>query len=193
MNLIEKEISREYVFKGTVINVRSDTVITPSGNTATRDIVEHPGGVAIVVLTDDNKIILEKQYRRPYDEIVTEIPAGKRDKGEEPINCAIRELEEETGYKAKTFIPLGYIYPSPGFADEMLYLFLACDLKKGHTNPDEDEFIEIEYVSLEKAKELVMSGEIHDAKSCIGILKTAEIIRENKLDELRRVHNVCRN
>lgn len=172
MNLNETTIKTEYKFKGSVVNVRVDTVKTPKGNIATRDVVEHPGGVAIVALDDEGNVIMERQYRRPLDKVIFEIPAGKLNYGEDPLECAKRELEEETGLCAKNFESLGFIYPSPGFCDERLYLFLATGLYEGRENRDEDEFLEIVKTPIKELVEMIKNDQIVDSKSIAAIMKT---------------------
>lgn len=173
----EKEIAREYKFEGKIVNLRLDTVSTPEGNVASREIVEHPGGVGIVALTENNEIYMEWQYRRPFDDIVYEIPAGKLEKGEDPMICAERELEEEIGLKAKKMTYLGESYASPGFSTEILRIYLATGLYEGKVNRDPDELLIIEKVSLETLVEKAMTGEIKDGKSLIAILKTNEYLK----------------
>ncbi len=169
----EKTISTKRIYEGKIINLRVDTVSLPNGGTALRELVEHPGGVGIVALTDDNEIILVKQFRKPLEMSIYEVPAGKMDKGDEsPESCGRRELEEETGYSADEFIYLGYMYPSPGFVDEVTHLFLARGLHKGAAHPDEDEYLNTEKIDFEKAVEMTMNNEINDAKTVFGILKT---------------------
>lgn len=176
----EIEISHEYKFKGRIVNMRLDTVKTPEGNVASREIVEHPGGVGIVALDENGNVYMEWQYRRPFDDLVYEIPAGKRDCGEEPIVCAKRELEEEIGLCAENWVYLGVSYASPGFCTEGLHLFLATNLYQGEVNRDQDEVLIIEKVPLEILVEKAMSGEIKDGKTLIGILKTNEYLRRTK-------------
>lgn len=178
-NMKEIEISHEYKFKGKIINLRVDTVSTPEGNVALREIVEHPGGVGIVALDENKDVYMEWQYRRPFDCLVYEIPAGKRDCGEEPIICAKRELEEEIGLCAKNWVYLGVSYASPGFCTEGLHLFLATDLYEGEVHRDQDELLIIEKVNIDTLVDKVMSGEIKDGKTIIGILKTKEYLRKN--------------
>ena len=173
----EIEISHEYKFKGQIINMRLDTVKTPEGNIASREIVEHPGGVGIVALDKNNSVYMEWQYRRPFDDVVYEIPAGKRDLNEEPIVCAKRELEEEIGLCADNWVYLGVSYASPGFCTEGLHLFLATDLREGKVHRDPDEILIVEKVPLEVLVDMAMNGEIKDGKSLIGILKTNEYLR----------------
>ncbi len=175
----ELEISREYKFEGNIISMRLDKVLTPEGNIASREIVEHPGGVGVVALDNDGCVYMEWQYRRPFDDIVFEIPAGKRDKGEEPIVCAKRELEEEIGLLAKNWVYLGVSYASPGFCTEGLHLFLATDLYEGKVHRDQDEVLVIEKVKLETLVDMAMNNEIKDGKSIIGILKANEYLKRN--------------
>jgi len=175
MDFTEKTIKKEYIFKGEIINLRVDTVTTPSGNTATRELVEHPGGVCVVPLDSDGNVIMEWQYRRPFDTNTFEIPAGKLHYGEDPLECGKRELEEETGMRAKKYIPLGKIYPTPGFCGEIIHMYLAMDLYEGEVNRDEDEFMEIERVPLSSLVDKILSGEIIDAKTCVAIMKVNEM------------------
>ncbi len=176
MNLEEKTISKEYQFKGRIINLRTDKAELPNGAVAGREVVEHPGGVCVAPLTDDNELLFVRQYRYPYHEILLELPAGKRDKGgEDPLECGKRELMEETGAVAATYRSLGQVYPSPGYCDEVIYLYLAENLTFGEANPDEDEFVEVERIPLEKAVDMVMNNEITDAKTQIAILKIAKL------------------
>lgn len=177
MNLKEETLTREYRFNGRIINLRTDRVRLPNGAEAGREVVEHPGGVCVAPLTDDHELLFVRQYRYPYEEVVLELPAGKRDKnGEEPLECGKRELQEETGAIAAEYISLGEVYPSPGYCDEIIYLYLAKGLDFGEARPDEDEFVEVERIPLERAVEMVMSGEIVDAKTQIAVLKTARLL-----------------
>lgn len=170
-NLVEKRKSGERLFTGRIVSVECDTVILPDGNEALREVVRKNGGVCVVPLTDDGDVIVVKQYRYPYAKIVTEVPAGKMEKGEEPLECALRELSEETGYDAGKIISLGVFYPSPGIMDETLYMYLASELKKGNGHPDEDEFLQGERIPLEKLVDMIMSGEICDGKTQAAVLK----------------------
>lgn len=177
MNLEEKQLSKKYVYKGKILKFRVDQALLPDGTVAGREVVEHPGGVCVVALTDKNEILAVKQFRYPYFEILTEIPAGKFDSPDEiPLEAAKRELKEETGAKAKTMIDLGVIYPSPGCYGESLYMFAAKDLEFGDLDPDDDEFLEVLRIPLEKFYEQILSGEIKDAKTIIGVLKIKEKI-----------------
>lgn len=167
----EKTVLSEKVFEGRIIKVKVDRVEMPDGSAATRELVEHPGGVGIVAITDKDEIILVEQYRKPLDKAIYEIPAGKLDPGEHHRTCGIRELEEETGLSAKVFDYMGFIYPSPGFTDEVTHVYLAKELTQGETHPDDDEFLDVKKVPFDTALKMVMDGEINDAKSVFGILK----------------------
>lgn len=181
MDMIEKVTATKYHFKGRVINTRVDDVLLPDGSLSTREIVEHNGGVGIIALTDDNQICLVRQYRHPYGEVIYEIPAGKLEIGEEPISCGRRELKEEAGYTASDWRDLGVVYPTPGYCAEKIYLFLATHLTLGETQLDEGEFVESINLPLEKAVQMVLSGEIRDAKTQIAILKLSALKEANEL------------
>jgi ADP-ribose pyrophosphatase len=176
MNLEEKTVSQKYLYKGRIINLRVDDITLPNGNPANREVVEHPGGVGVVAVDEENNVYLVKQFRYPYKENVLEIPAGKLDKGEGPKKCGERELLEEVGVTAKSFISLGEVYPSPGFADEIIYIFLATGLEKKEQSLDEDEFLEIIKLPFDKALEMALSGEIKDAKTVIGLLRAKNLL-----------------
>ncbi|MBR5614459.1 MAG: NUDIX hydrolase [Clostridia bacterium] len=177
----EKTITSEKKFEGRIFDVRVETVELPDGKTGYRELVDHPGGVGILAITNDNKIIMVSQYRKAVEKELLEIPAGKLERGEDPLECGIRELEEETGYKAKEFIPLGYLYPSPGFANETTYLFLAKGLYTGKVNPDEDEYLDILEYDIHEVWDKIMANEITDAKTVIAFFKGMTILK-NKLE-----------
>jgi ADP-ribose pyrophosphatase len=181
LKLEEKTVKETYVFNGRIINVRVDDILLPNGKPATREIVEHNGGVTMVPLTDDNEIIFVKQFRYPYKKVLLEIPAGKLEKGEDHRDAGIRELKEETGATAKDFIFLGEIYPTPGYTEEKIYLYLAKGLTFSEQNLDEDEFLTVEKITLQKAVEMVLNGQINDGKTQIGILKIYAMQKEGKL------------
>ena len=171
MELMEKFLSRQPIYDGRIIKVHVDQVELPNGATAAREIVNHPGGVGILALDCDNNVLTVTQYRYAYGEALLEIPAGKLERGEDPYGAALRELREETGASADSLTPLGRVYPSPGFSDEIIYLYLARDLTWGEMHPDEDEFLLPERVPFPALAEKVLSGEITDAKTCIAVLK----------------------
>lgn len=178
MNLKETQISAEYKYEGHIINMRLDTAALPNGKTALREVVEHPGGVCVVPLTNDGNVILVRQFRYPYSEEILEIPAGKRDKqNEDPLECGKRELKEETGTTAENYTFLGKLYPTPGYCGEIIWMYAATGLSYGEKCPDEDEFLSNEVYPLEKAVEMVLSGEITDAKTQAALLKV-KILRD---------------
>ena len=181
MNLREKTIKSEKIYEGRVISMSVDTVITPGGNEATRELIHHLGGVGVVAIDSDNMVYLVEQYRIPYDDILLEIPAGKLDgKGEDPVKAAERELSEETGLSADELIYMGDFYPSVGFLDENLRMFMASGLHQGDTHPDEDEYLNIVKMPFDKAIDMVLRGEIKDGKTIAALLK-AKLIREKNL------------
>ena len=175
MDLNEKILSQEKIFDGEIIKLRIDTVKTPSDTTATREIVEHPGGVCILPLDENGNVIMEWQYRHPFTSLLYELPAGKLIKGEDPLECGKRELEEETGLCAREYISLGKIYPTPGFSTDTIHPYIARNISNGPENPDQDEIIVLETEPLEKLVDKVLSGEICDAKTCVALLKANEM------------------
>ena len=182
MNKEEKQLKAEYMFKGKIINLRRDEALLPNGATAFREVIEHPGGVCVAALTEDEEIILVKQFRYPYMEETLEIPAGKRDrKDEDPLECGKRELREETGAIAGKYISLGELYPTPGYCGEIIWMFGATELTFGEADPDDDEFVETEKIPLDKAVEMVLSGEIKDAKTQTAILKMNLLRKSGKI------------
>ncbi|WP_245902303.1 NUDIX domain-containing protein [Gracilibacillus dipsosauri] len=172
MNLEEKTIQTKEIFDGKIIKVQVEDVTLPNGHTSKREIIKHPGAVAVIPITKDNKIIFVKQYRKPLEKVLVEIPAGKLEEGEAPITTALRELEEETGYTTKSLHYVTSFYTSPGFADEIIYLYETSDLEKLEVEKqlDEDEFVELLELTLEEAEHLIQSQEIHDAKTAYAIL-----------------------
>ncbi|MEH7236943.1 NUDIX hydrolase [Bacillus sp. JJ1562] len=170
-HLLEKTISREVLFEGKVIDLHIEEVELPNGHTSRRELIKHPGAVAVLALTDDKKIVMVKQYRKALEKVIVEIPAGKLEKGEAPEGTAKRELEEETGYDCETLTPLISFYTSPGFADELVHLFIAKGLKKIE-NPaglDEDEFVDVLEVTLDEALKLIKEKKIFDAKTAYAV------------------------
>lgn len=170
MTIEEKTMRCERVYEGRIINVRVDTVELPDKKYSKREIVEHPGAVGIIPITPSKEIILVKQFRKPVEKVLLEIPAGKIEPEEDPYICAVRELEEETGFKTDNIKQILKFYTTPGFSNEIIYIFLAEDLKEGISNPDEDENIEFIKLSLDEALNKIKTGEIEDAKSIVGIL-----------------------
>ncbi len=170
MNYLEKTIQTKKIYDGKIINLRVDEVELPNGKTSMREIVEHPGAVAIVAITLEKKVLFVKQFRKAIEEELLEIPAGKLDQGEDPYDAAIRELEEESGYRAEALKKLGSIYTSPGFADEIIHIYLADRLIPTMQNPDEDEFLSVFQFTWEEIQQMIVTGEIKDAKTITGLL-----------------------
>lgn len=179
MEFNEKTITSKKQFEGRIFSVRTETVELPEGKMGYREMVDHPGGVGVVAINDKGNILLVSQYRKAVEKQLLEIPAGKLECGEEPLECGKRELEEETGFKAREFIYLGYLYPSPGFANETTHLFLARGLYEGRINPDEDEYLNIFEFTTEEVYDKIMKNEITDAKTVIGFFKGMEYIKNN--------------
>lgn len=169
---MEKKIDSEILFKGKIITVYKDKVKCPNDKIASREIVRHHGGVGILATIDD-KIILVKQFRYAYNQDTIEIPAGKLELGEESQLAGARELEEETGYSCKKLMPITQIYPTPGYCDEIIHLYEAKDVYKVE-NPldgDEDEFINVLFVPIDEAYQMVIDQKIKDSKTIIAIMK----------------------
>ena len=175
MTFEEKTLKSEKIYEGAIINLRRDKV-TVQGGTSYREIIEHNGGAVIAALTEDKKLVMVRQYRKPADKVMLEVPAGKIDPGEKPLEAAVRELKEETGYTAEKVEFLTQFYPSVGYSEEMLYLYLCTGLTPGETNFDENEAIDIEEVELDRLFKMVMSGEIDDAKTLIAILMVKALV-----------------
>ena len=170
MDLRERGLSAQRIYDGRVIKLRVDTVELPNGRQATREIIEHPGAVCIAALTADERIVLVRQYRRPIDEVILEAPAGKLDKDEDPLACAKRELQEETGYRASSWHLISRFYTTPGFCDEIMFLYVAKDLEQAGQSLDEDEFVQVEYMPLQEARDLVLEGKLNDGKTMLAVL-----------------------
>lgn len=178
--LFEPTISSKTVYDGKIIKVNVDTVRLPNGNEGIREIVHHQGAVGVLAITPENKIVLVKQFRKALEQTILEIPAGKLEKNEQPIECAIRELKEETGYIASNITQIARFYTSPGFANELIYLYEARGLIKGEIALDFDEFVELEEFTLQEVMDLINDGKIIDAKTLVSIYYwQAKVLEEN--------------
>lgn len=180
MNLDEKIVKKNYIYNGRIINVRRDDAELPNGKPCIREVVEHPGGVCVAALTDENELLFVRQFRYPYMEVIAELPAGKLEIGEDPFESGKRELEEETGCVAKTYRDLGKFYPTPGYCGEIIHLYAAKDLEFTKQNLDEDEFLNVERIPLDKAVEMVLNNELRDGKTQAAVLKV-KMLRDKGL------------
>jgi ADP-ribose pyrophosphatase len=166
----ERTLHTERIYQGRLVGLRVDTVELPSGRKTKREIVEHGGVAAIVAIDSENNVLLVRQYRKPVERVLLEIPAGGMEPGEDALVCARRELEEETGFSAERWEELGFFYTSPGFCTEQMHLYLATELRPAENAADDDENIELVRVPLASVPELIASGEVCDAKSIAGLL-----------------------
>ena len=176
MNLTEQLLSRREIYHGRIIDVQVDTVSLPNGNTSTREVVRHPGGVGILALDDEDCAVLVEQYRYVFGRTLLEIPAGKLEPGEDPVAGALRELKEETGAEPETFLPLGKLLPAPGCYGETLHLFLAKGLKFSQQQLDPDEFLNVERVPFDEMVHRCVNGEIDDAKTVAAVLRAKVLL-----------------
>lgn len=168
-NLKEIFVSTERIYEGKIINLRRDMVRLPNGKEASREVVEHPGAVAVVPVLPDGRVLMVRQFRHPIGKILLEIPAGKLDAGEDPYQCAMRELEEETGYRANKMERRASVFTGPGFTDEIIHIYIAGDLVKTAVNPDEDEFLEVKAYAPQDIRRMIREGLICDSKTISGL------------------------
>ena len=182
MTFEEKTLESERIYEGKILNLRKDTVTVETG-TSVREIVEHNGGAVIVPVTDDGKIIMVKQYRKPAKRVMLEVPAGKIDPGEDHYTTAIRELKEETGYTADNVRFLTKMYPSVGYSEELLYIYMVTGLTPGETDPDENEAIDVVEIPLDELHKMIMEGKIEDAKTIAGVMMVKSVYDEEKAGE----------
>ena len=170
-------LKSEVLHHGKVFNTKVNQIEYNSGNKAVREVAEHPGGAVVVPVNSNGKIIMVTQYRFPVDKILLELPAGKLGKGENPLYCASRELEEETGYKSENVKEIGSIYTTPGYSSEKLWIYLARDLKPGNHNREEGEYgMEVYELSLRQVEEKIVKGEIVDGKTICGIFLASKFL-----------------
>ncbi len=176
--LREIKIDSEDLFSGVILDVKKDRIRLPNGHESFRELIRHVGAVCVVPVTDDGKIVLERQYRYPIDQVITEIPAGKLDSMEEDrLSAAQRELWEETGIKADRWTDMGLYYPAAAYSDEKITMYLAEGLHLGKQHLDEDEFLNVSFVPLEEVVEKILSGEITDGKTQAAVLKAAMLLK----------------
>ncbi len=175
--LIETVVSRTEMFTGKVFTAEVMDITLSNGAPGKREIVRHNGGATIVPLDDDNNVYMVRQFRAPFQKILLETPAGKLEPDEDPRECAIRELLEETGLVAENVVDLGQMYSSPGYCSEILHMYLATGLTQGQANPDDGEFLNVVKIPLTKLLEHIEDGSICDAKSVIALMKTARRLK----------------
>lgn len=176
MDITEKRIDGEEKYKGVIVRVVLDRVELMDGKITRREVVEHPGGVCVLPVDENGVCYMVRQFRYPFGKMLLEAPAGKLEKGEDPLECGVRELSEETGLSAEEMIPMGSMCTSPGFSTERLYLYLARGLHRGESHPDEGEFLNVERYPLSELVEMVMRNEIDDGKTVAAILKAEKIL-----------------
>lgn len=174
-NLIEKKVSSENVFDGRLLHVYKDVIELPNGHNSTREYIKHQGAVCVVPVTDKMEVVAVRQYRYPIERVTIEIPAGKLDKGEEPLDAAKRELSEETGVESADIEYIGGLYPSVAYTDEIIHMYVAKNLVYGEAHTDDDEFLNVVKIPLTEFVEMIMDGTIQDSKTQAAILKVARM------------------
>lgn len=168
MDYVEQTVRKNYIYEGKILKLRRDDARLPDGRPCVREIIEHSGG-ACVLYVKEGKVLLVRQYRYAYGESLYELPAGKLEIGEDPKNAALRELEEEAGVLAEELRLLCVMYPTPGYTNEKIYIYQAVSGKETAISPDEDEFLDVEYLPLDKVKEMLKNGEIRDGKTIVAL------------------------
>lgn len=182
--LRETQLMAGEIFHGKLLHVRKDTVRLPNGSTATREMIVHVGAVCVVPVTEDGQVYVERQFRYPLGQVITEIPAGKLDGDTEDIlEAAKRELREETGLTAEHWTELGLYYPAAAYSDEVITMYLAQGLHRGAQALDTDEFLDVELVPLAALVEDIMAGKVPDGKTQVAVLKAAEMLHRKKSKE----------
>ncbi|MCH5349120.1 MAG: NUDIX hydrolase [Oscillospiraceae bacterium] len=176
MHLFEKTVSSDLIFDGKIITVKKDTAELENGEIVNRELVVHPGGVCIVPINDKGEILMVKQFRYPFQTVLTEIPAGKLEVGEDHREAGLRELREETGAVCEKFEYLGVCYPSVAYLTEKIHMYMATGLTFEKQDLDEDEFLDVVKIKMEDAVKMIMNGEIEDAKTQCAILKAAILL-----------------
>ncbi|RQD67215.1 MAG: NUDIX hydrolase [Tindallia sp. MSAO_Bac2] len=173
----EKTLKSQKIYEGKIVTLRLDTVELPDKKYSKREIVEHSGAAAVVPVTTEGNVIVVKQYRKPVETVLLEIPAGRLEQDEDPETCARRELAEETGYSTDHLEKILDYYTSPGFSDEIIHIYLAHNLEEGKAKPDEDEYLEVIEIPFDELLQKIMDGEIKDSKTVIGILAADRILK----------------
>lgn len=180
MELYEKQLASKQIFDGKVVKLFVDDIELPNGKGAFREVVRHPGAVCVIPITDEGEVIMVKQFRYPFSSVLLEIPAGKLEIGEDPLDAVKRELEEESGVVAENVEFIGMTYTTVAFTDEKIYTYMATGLSYTEAHPDEDEFLEVVKIPLDALVEMVMTGEIKDSKTQVAILKADRLLKERK-------------
>ena len=181
--LSEKMTSSETVYDGVLLHVVRDEVELPNGNGSVRELIRHVGAVAVIPMTEDGRAVVERQYRYPLDEVITEIPAGKLDsRTEDRLSAAKRELSEETGITADHWTDMGLYYPAAAYSDEKITMYLAQGLHLGRQHLDEDEFLNVEFVPMDELVEEILTGRITDGKTQAAILKASLLLKKQAAD-----------
>lgn len=181
MVLKEEQISGQEKFRGHVVSLRVDQARIGDGSIREREVVEHPGGVSVVALTQDDQVLMVRQFRYAQGEVLLEIPAGKLEPGEDPFEAMRREQREETGTVSQHYVSLGVCYPTPAYDTEKIYLWAGRVSGWGEQKLDDGELLEVERVPLQEAEQMVLRNEISDAKTQVGILKAAALVRQGAL------------
>lgn len=178
MDMTQKVVKTKEIFDGRVVKLRVDTVQLPDGRLAEREIMKHPGGVGVIAIDEDKNVLMVRQFRDAAKRIMLEIPAGKLEYGENPLECGKRELVEETGFRAAKFEHLGEFFVTPAYCEERINIYLASELTKECQNLDDGEFVEVEKISLDTLFDMVMHNEIADAKTIIAVLKAKQLLSD---------------
>ena len=180
-HLREERLRSEEIYRGRILDVYKDTVLLENGTEAIREVVHHPGGACVVPLTSDGCVLMVRQFRYPHHTETLEVPAGKLEYGEDPLQCAVRELKEEVGGEADSLESLGSLFPTPAYDEEVIYMYLARQITETSTQSlDADEFLDVVRIPLADAVQMVMENRIRDAKTQIALLKTAFLLQNEQ-------------
>ena len=180
MELNEKTLNKNTIFKGKILNLRSDTALLPNGTTAVREVIEHSGGVCVAAIDENDNVLMVKQFRMPFNKVLLEVPAGKLNKNEDIFEAAKREFNEETGYIANKLTYMGEFYPSVGFLTEKIHIYIGEDLVKECQHLDDDEFLNVEKYNIDTLYNMVLKNEIRDSKTVIAIMLLKNYISDRK-------------